>query len=172
MKAEIPMTDYELGMFWAFILFTSDSIYRICLLKSKLNKNFKKVGIRLKWSTGLPTFMEFDELKPSKFFIAFKISMIFLGGIFCIFLSWVYVIYSLFFWVRNFYKNNFNIPETLKIARFKLRNFDMTFDEVLEQCYEADSFASSNIKKLKFNDYKKNHIDKMKLYGTEKLLEI
>jgi hypothetical protein len=165
------MTDYEIGMAWSFILYLLESINRLIFLNSQFNRNIRKVGFRLKWSTGLPTMMEYDELQPSKINSSLKIFSFFIIGCFCVFLSWFYVIYSSFTWIRAFYKNNFNIPEVIKVARFKLKNSDMDFDEVLLQIYHLDIFLSPKMKNKKFSNYKESHIEKMKFFGTEMLLD-
>jgi hypothetical protein len=115
--------------------------------------------------------MEYDELQPSKINLSLKIFSFFIIGCFCVFLSWFYVIYSSLTWIRAFYKNNFNIPEVIKVARFKLKNSDMDFDEVLLQIYHLDIFLSPKMKNKKFSDYKESHIERMKLFGTEMLLD-
>jgi hypothetical protein len=164
------MSDYEIGMVWSFILCLLESINRFNFLNSQFSRNLRKVGIRLKWSNGMPTMMEFTDLLPSKIHTTFKIFLFFIIGCFYVFLSWIYVVYSLFTWIKFFYKNNFNIPEVIKIARFKLKNSDMDFDEVLLQIYQLDKFLMPKMKNMKFFDYKENHLEKMKFFGTEELL--
>ena len=165
------MSDYELGVFWASIIWFIGTSRLFLSLNSQFNRNIRKVGFRLKWSTGLPTMMEYIELQPSKIYTSLKIFAFFIIGCFCVFLSWFYVIYSSFTWIRTFYKNNYNIPEVIKVARFKLENSDMDFDEVLLQIYHLDIFLSPKMKNTKFSNYKKSHIEKMKFFGTEMLLD-
>lgn len=164
------MSGYEQGVFLAFVIWLIETTGLFLSLNSKLNSNLRKVGCRLRWSGGQPIMIEQDEINPTKNKIIIKFSLYILSGIVSIIFSWLFVIYSIAKWVKSFCSYNFGTPEVVKIQRFKMKNIDMNFDQILKLMYDVEVVLGPQTKKTKFLDYKKNHIEKMKLYGTETLL--
>ncbi len=165
------MSEYELGVFWAFIIWLIETSRLFLSLNSQLNKNLRKVGCRLRWSGGQPRMMEQDEINPTRNKVIVKTSLYVLWGLISIALSWLFVIYSTFKAVKSFYSYNFGSPEVVKIQRFKMKNIDMSFDEILKLMYDVEVMLNPKVKINKFTGYKKSHIAKMKLFGTESLLD-
>jgi len=165
------MSDYELGVFWASIIWLVETSRLFLSLNSQLNRNLRKVGCRVRWAGGQPRMMEQDEINPTRNKVIIKSSLYILWGIISIALSWLFVIYSIARWVKSFYSYNFNVPELVKIQRFKMNNIDMSFDEILKLMYEVEVLFSSKMKDINYLDYKKRHIEKMKLFETEELLD-
>ena len=165
------MSDYELGVFWAAIIWLLETSRLFLSLNSQLNRNLRKVGCRVRWAGGQPRMMEQDEINPTRNKVIIKSSLYLLWGLISIALSWLFVIYSMVRWVKSFYSYNFGAPEVIKIQRFKMNNIDMSFDEILKLMYDVEVFLGSKMKDNKFLDYKKRHIEKMKLFGTEELID-
>jgi hypothetical protein len=65
-----------------------------------------------------------------------------------IILSWLFVIYSIAKWVKSFFSYNFGTPEVVKIQRFKMKNIDMSFDEILKLMYDVEVVLGPQAKKL------------------------
>lgn len=164
------MSDYELGLLWALIIWLIETLRLFLSLNSQLNRNLRKVGCRIRWTGGQPTMMEQDEINPTKKNIIIKYSLYLLWGLISVALSWLFVIYSFIRWIKLFYSYNFDVPEAIKIQRFKMKNIDMSFDEVLKLMYDVEVLLNPKVKAKKFIGYKKSHIEKMKLFGIEELL--
>lgn len=164
------MSNYELGVFWAFIIWLIETSRLVFSLNSQLNRNLRKVGCKIRWAGGQPRMMEQDEINPTRIKVITKSSLYLLWGMISIALSWLFVIYSTVRHIKSFCSYYFDTPEVVKIQRFKMKNIDMSFDEILKLMYDVEIFLDSKMKDIKFVEYKKRHIEKMKLFETEVLV--
>ena len=123
---------YESGLAVAFILWFIGNINLLISINSRFEKNLNKIGQRLSWLTLMPVPMKMADVKMTNVLKIFTFSLIALIGFFLILLSWMFVA----LYVGSFvYKKMKDIgaPKTVKEFRWKLRNTDMTFDQIVKE---------------------------------------
>lgn len=122
---------YEDGIFWAFLIWCFYTINLIIKLNSTANENLQKVGLRLSWLTLQPVeitarYQNMHALLRGLLFFA-----LLLFGLVLTLLSWLYVALvlgeTLYRWQKDL-----GAPEEVKSVRWRLRNVEMNFDEVVE----------------------------------------
>lgn len=139
---------YEDGIGVSFFI----CIYQLGMLiyykNSQFEKNLNKLGLRLSYLTLTPTPYE-NENKP----IYIKILKLLIIQIFnfaMIFLSWLFVLYFAFMVVRNFY-NKIGMPQAIKDYQWKMRNMDLSIDNIIKLDMAARDISMNNFEEFKAN---------------------
>ena len=144
---------YNWGVWISFVHWLFQSVFLILLINSRLEKNLNKVSQRLSWLSNYPKPIEsIDQIHPPKYKMVVKYSFLRLFNLCFIFLSWFYLFYLLVNITFNRYKRD-GEPEVLKTFRWKMRNLDLTYDQILIELYKTE-FTDKSFDEFKY-DYEK-----------------
>lgn len=147
--------DYETGLFVAFLTWVWGMINVLITINSQMERNLNKIGQRLSWTTFAPTRMTPQEQYRPLWKSAAKFLLIAAIGLACVVLSWLTVL--LFFGQIVYRKSkDAGAPQTVREFRWKLRNVDMSFDNVLKEVLkvsgksldEFDEFRANSIREM------------------------
>lgn len=148
---------YEQGVLVAFLLWLYSVISTIIRKNSLLEKNMNKVGRRTT-PTGLGV-VDMKYPKDSSIKVFAKYSLVFGSSLLLILFSWLYVLVSLGFFVYRFKKDQ-GVPQSIKEYRWKLKNIDMTFDEIIKEIVKLEGLDESEYPRVRQEWVE--HIDNLK----------
>lgn len=126
------MFDYETGIGIAFLLWFASAVVLIVSINSRMNRNLEKIGQRLSWLSLTPKPMSASDQNRSpvtsilKFLLVIGLSLPF------VLLSWMYVAIQASTFVYKKAKDA-GAPQVIREFRWKLKNVDMTFDQVVKE---------------------------------------
>ncbi|RST54127.1 hypothetical protein [Variovorax sp. DXTD-1] len=126
---------YELGIFAAFILWVYSTMMAVANANSQLSRNLAKVGMRLSWVSGEPVPVG-DQAGGAWRFISALLAAIF--GLAAILFSWFTVAISVGMMIYQKSKAA-GMPQAVKEFRWKLRNVDMTREQILTEMAAAQN---------------------------------
>ncbi len=123
---------YESGLLIALLLWLWLTITSIVALNSRMNRNLRKIGQRLSWLTMTPKPISREEVNHGFVRIGLKFVIVFGTGLPFIFASWLYVIYivGILFYRKS---KDSGAPQAVREFRWKLRNMDMTLDQIIKE---------------------------------------
>lgn len=148
---------YEVGVYISLINWVFQSIWLIIVINSKLEKNLNKVNQRLSWLTYLPKPIESrDEIHPPLYKKILKYLAICSIGLIAVFLSWLNLFYLFVNYIFNRYKRD-GEPEVLKNFRWKIRNLDMSYEQILQELHKVE------FNDISYKEFKKNYEDRVKI---------
>lgn len=137
---------YELGIAIAFLVWLCGAINLIVSLNSKLEKNLNKIGRRQSWLTLQPTAMEPSDVNRPLWRSALKFVLIYGTALPFTLLSWLYVLAVVGPVVYRWHRDR-GAPDAVREMRWKMRNLDMSTDDVikcmLDAAGAADQFEAS-----------------------------
>ena len=142
------MFSYEKGVLISFIFYCYYIFNLLVTINSKAERNLNKVGERFSWLTLSPKLMtasDFDRplfKKIGKFFLIASCQGIF------IFLSWINVFINIAFILYR-YRQDSGAPQAVKDFRWKLRNYDMTFDELVVELIKVRGLSLEDFESVK-----------------------
>jgi hypothetical protein len=152
---------YEIGVGLCLVHWLFQSVWLIILLNSRLEKNLNKVSQRLSWSNHNSKLIESrDEIHPKRIKMTIKYLFIIMFNFCFIFLSWITLFYIFLMMAFNKFKRD-GEPEVVKNLRWKLRNLDLSYEQILEGFHQIE-FGD-----LSFKEYRKNYEDKVKCFMGE-----
>lgn len=124
------MFTYENGLYISFLLYVYHLIMVILNANSKAENNLNKVGETYSWLTLRPVPMSKSDFdRPILLSILkFLIVAVWLGLF--VFLSWINVFIFLLMLLYRAHQD-YGVPKEIKEFRWKLRNLDMSFDELV-----------------------------------------
>ena len=126
------MFSYEAGLIVALVLWAWSAASLIISLNSTLERNLNRIGQRLSWITRAPKPMDADDRAGVTMGKVWKFLFIVGIGLPFVLLSWAYVGYSAAVWLYQWTKN-FGEPQAIKEYRWKMRNIDMTLDQIAKE---------------------------------------
>ena len=120
---------YEFGVLAAFVLWFYNSAMTVVNANSQLSRNLAKVGMRLSWGTALPVPVD-DSTGIGRRTLSglLPIALGLIGTL----LSWISVAYSVSMFLYRQSKAS-EMPRSVKELRWKLRNVDLTRDQILSE---------------------------------------
>lgn len=121
---------YENGLALAFMLWLASTVTAVVLINSRLERNLNKIGQRLSWFALVPKSMDAEEMQHSMFRKIFKFLFIVAIALPFVLLSWLYVVLFIGSFIYRRTKDA-GAPQAVRDFRWKLRNVDMSFDEVV-----------------------------------------
>lgn len=124
---------YELGLLVAFLLWVYNSVMVVVNANSLLSRNLAKVGMRLSWWTAQPVPIGDNASTGWRVFSAL---LLVVSGLIGILFSWVSVAGSIGMILYQRSKGS-GMPQAVKELRWKLRNIDMTRDQILSEMAAA-----------------------------------
>lgn len=139
---------YETGFVVAFGLWIFNAIAIIVAVNSTFSKNLRKIGQRVSWSTFRPAPMDASDLNKSTSSRVAKYLFITLLNLPFTLLSWVYVvaIASMVIYGRS---KDTGKPQAFRELAWKMRNIEMTFDQIVSELGKAEGLDSDGLTQLR-----------------------
>ena len=122
---------YELGVGAAFCIWIGSLVWLVVSLNSQLERNFNKVGLRLSWLTLSPKPMSNNYRQRSFARKLSKSLIIFSLGFVGVLFSWLSVVFFIGSFIYSHLKDA-GAPQEIKEFRWRMRNMDLTFDDVAQ----------------------------------------
>lgn len=122
---------YEAGAFVAFLLWAYSVTMTVVRLNSRLARNLRTVGLRVRWSGAAPTRMERADYGPRPGWTTAKILFFAVSGLFSIILSWVAVAWHVGS-MLYFHQLQSGKPSAMREFEWRMRNVEMSFDQIIE----------------------------------------
>lgn len=124
------MFDYETGLLLAFLLWLYNVITSIVVINSRFERNMNKIVQRFSWLTMTMKWMDADDLKRSALMKFVKFSFLQFLGLLFVLTSWLSVLSTIGQIIYRMSKDS-GAPQKIKEFRWKMKNMDMTFDQVV-----------------------------------------
>lgn len=153
------MFDYETGIFFAFLLWLYNAIMIVVSINSRLERNLNRIGQRLSWLTLMPKPLEPDDLSRSTTSKVLRYLLVVGIGLPFILLSWLNVALSVATILYRRAKDS-GAPQTVREFRWKLRNTDLTFDQLVRESMKVTEEDSS-----KFEEFRASMINELEERG-------
>jgi len=147
-KKRGEIMSYETGVGVAFLAWTFFTVSAIVNLNSRMQRNRRKVGMRLSWLTMTPQPIDADEAQHSAFRKLLKFLLIYGTGLPFVLTSWLYVIYVLGVFLYRKNKDS-GAPQGIREFRWKLRNTDMSFDQIVKEMIKAQDLPAEDFEKVR-----------------------
>lgn len=142
------MFSYEFGLLIAFLLWLWTVVNALVLINSRLERNLNRIGQRLSWLTLTPTAMSAEDLNCSQLRKAAKFLLIFGTGLPFVFASWLYV--ALVAGTVMYRKSkDAGAPQAVREFRWKLKNTDMSFDQLVKELMKVAEQDPADFDKFK-----------------------
>lgn len=142
------MFSYETGVTIAFMMFLASTVHTIIMLNSLLEKNLNKIGLRLSRITLTPKELD-AEFKNRAFYVKVLFWFLFFAiSMFGILLGWVYVLWTIGAFMYARIKDS-GAPISIREYRWKLKNVDMSFDEIIQEIAKANEKNATEVDVLK-----------------------
>lgn len=123
---------YETGVGVAFLIWIWNSVSVLVLANSKMERNLNKIGQRISWTTLMPKPMSSRDADRSLAWSVLKYLLIVNISLPFILLSWGYVALQVAILLHR-YSKNFGAPQAIREFRWKLKNIDMSFDQIVRE---------------------------------------
>ena len=130
------MFDYETGIFVAFLLWLYNAVMVVVSVNSRLERNLNQMGQRLSWVTLTPKAMEPGDLSRSTTSKILKYLLVVGIGLPFVLLSWLNVGLAIATILYRRAKDS-GAPQAVREFRWKLRNTDLTFDQLVRESMKA-----------------------------------
>ena len=130
------MFDYETGIFVAFLLWLYNAVRVVVSVNSRLERNLNQMGQRLSWVTLTPKAMEPGDLSRSTTSKILKYLLVVGIGLPFVLLSWLNVGLAIATILYRRAKDS-GAPQAVREFRWKLRNTDLTFDQLVRESMKA-----------------------------------
>jgi hypothetical protein len=147
--------DYETGLLVAFFIWLWGLAMMVLNVNSQMNRNLQKVGIRISWLTFSPKPMTKAEQVRPFWKHVLKFLLLAAIGIPFIFLSWLQVVIFIGTVLYKHSKDS-GAPELVREFRWKLRNSDLTMDQVIRELMKVQEVPPDQ-----FDQFKTEVIDDM-----------
>lgn len=124
------MFSYENGLFVSFLFYCYYIFNLLMSINSVAEKNLNKVGERYSWLSLKPKLMRASDFDRPFYKSAIKFFFVVIWqGIF-VFLSWLNVFINIGYMIYR-YSQDSGAPQSVKDFRWKIKNSEMTFDELV-----------------------------------------
>lgn len=137
---------YELGITVAFLIWLVGIGSIIVRKNSLLERNLNKIGRRTSlFGLGVT---DAKYPKPSIWVSIAKFALLIIVNLPFIFLSWGYVALVVLFYAYAFTKD-IGAPQSFKEYRWKLRNIDMSFNEIIKEIVKLEGLDESEYPRVR-----------------------
>ena len=113
-----------------------------------MNRNLHKIGQRLSWLTMTPKPMSAEELNYTTFRKVLKFLLLYGTGLPFVLTSWLYVAYVIALIIYRKSKDS-GAPQAVREFRWKLRNTDMNFDQIVKELMKVSDQDPANFDKVR-----------------------
>ncbi|HWT40995.1 MAG TPA: hypothetical protein VN081_07080 [Dongiaceae bacterium] len=141
---------YETGIYLALLLWAWHGLMLITLVNSQMQRNLNRIGQRIGWLTLAPKPMDAGDKPGLTGGKIFKFLLIVIFGFPFIFLSWAYIAYiaAVILYGRS---KNYGEPVAIKEFRWKMKNVDMTFDQIVKELMKVNDESDENFHQFREN---------------------
>jgi diacylglycerol kinase len=150
---------YESGLFIAFLLWIYGLVMTLVSINSQMEKNLNKIGVRLSWVNQNAKDMTYEDVDKPFWKSVLKFLLLAAFGFVLMFLSWIQVAMTAGMIVWKWHKDS-GTPQVIKEFRWKMRNLDLTRDQVIEELAKTDGIAPEN-----YETYKQTLLQQMRERG-------
>ena len=113
-----------------------------------MNRNLHKIGQRLSWLTMIPKPMSAEEVHHTTIRKVMKFLLLYGTGLPFVLASWLYVAYVVGLLIYRKSKDS-GAPQAVREFRWKLRNTDMTFDQLVKELMKVSDRDPDEFEKVK-----------------------
>jgi len=155
------MDGYLLGVLLALILWLWNAIAIVIVVNSRFERNLNRIGQRVSWLSLTPTQMEASDSSRStlasigRYLLVVGITFPF------IFLSWLNVALAAAMIFYRWRKDS-GVPQVVREARWKMRNIDMSFDQLVRELMKISEIDPSD-----FEEYKSGLVAELEERGLD-----
>jgi hypothetical protein len=153
------MFNYETGIFFAFLLWLYNAVMIVVSVNSRLERNLNRMGQRLSWLTLTPKPMEPEDLSRSATSMVLRYLMVVGIALPFALLSWLNVGFAVATILYRRAKDS-GAPQAVREFRWKLRNTDLTFDQLVRESMKAAEEDPS-----KFEEFRASMISELEERG-------
>lgn len=139
---------YETGIFVAFLAWLWLSINAIISLNSRMQRNLNKIGQRLSWLSMTPKPISADEESHGLLRKIFKFLFLYGTGLPFVLGGWFYVLYVIGIIIYRKSKDA-GSPQVVREFRWKLRNTDMSFDQLVKELVKVGELEPFEFERVK-----------------------
>ena len=150
---------YGLGVLLAFLLWLWNAVYILITVNSMYERNLNKIGQRLSWVTFTPKPLDADYVGRSAVGRLGKYILIVGLGLPFILLSWFNVLLAIGMLIYRRGKDA-GVPVAIKELRWKMRNVDMSFDQIVREMMKATDESPET-----FGQYRASVVEEMRGRG-------
>ncbi|NDI86932.1 hypothetical protein [Undibacterium crateris] len=142
------MLSYETGLAIAFLLYLTSIVNRVIVLNSLFEKNLNKIGMRQSRLSLSLKELNSDFKKQTVYAKTFFWSVFLIFGLLSTLLSWLYVLCYVGAFVYERMKDS-GAPSEVKEYRWKLRNVNMSFDQIVSEIVKVNGEGSASFDDVK-----------------------
>lgn len=127
---------YETGLGIAFLLWAANMVNLLVTINSQMERNLNKIGMRSSWTGGNQR--PIDAAYRDRPWLLHALKFVFFAAISLPFVlaSWLYVAWVVGSYLYQHHKDA-GAPQGIKEYRWKLKNRDMTFDQIIREGMKA-----------------------------------
>ena len=142
------MFDYETGIFFAFLLWLYNAVMIVVSVNSRLERNLNRMGQRLSWLSLTPKLMELEDLSRSATSKVLRYLLVIGIALPFVLLSWLNVglVVATILYRRA---KDSGAPQAVREFRWKLRNTDLTFDQLVRELMKVAEEDPSEFEKFR-----------------------
>jgi len=129
--------DYETGVGAAVLCWLFYAASLLVRINSQTQRNLKKVGMRLSWVSNKADAWTGEDEKKSIWWSIGKYAVCIAIQVPFLLLSWIYAAYSVGSILWHLWKD-LGAPQSVKEYRWKMRNRDMDFVEVVREMWKLN----------------------------------
>lgn len=141
---------YENGVLIGLLCWLWYAVMIIVSTNSRLERNLNKVGMRHSWVSLSAKDMHHGDLNRPIWRKIIKYLVIVGFAFPFIFLSWIYVIFTAATVIYSLSKS-VGKPQSVKELQWKLKNVDLTFDQIAKEMMKVNEEDQDNFEQFKEN---------------------
>lgn len=153
------MFDYETGIFFALLLWLYNAVMIVVSVNSRLERNLNRMGQRLSWFTLMPKPLEPEDLSRSTTSKVLRYLLVVGIGLPFVLLSWLNVALAIATILYRRAKDS-GAPQAVREFRWKLRNTDLSFDQLVKESMKAAEEDPS-----KFEEFRASIVNELEERG-------
>lgn len=139
---------YETGLGLAFLLWLYGTVATLIAINSQFERNLNKIGQRLSWITLTPKPLTASDQSRGAIKSVFRFLILALIGLASVLLSWLYVAWFLGSMIYMKSKDS-GAPQAIKEYRWKLRNMDLSLDQLIRESMKVAGQEESAFEQVK-----------------------
>jgi len=139
---------YEGGMLVAFLIWIYSVVISLVNINSQFERNLNKVGMRLSWVSLTLKPMDDSDINRPWYISILKYAFIYGVSLLMVLLSWVSVMLSVGMIIYQKSKDS-GAPKEVRGFRWKLRNYEMSFDEIVKEMEKLKGANPENFEDAK-----------------------
>ena len=142
------MFSYENGLIFSFLFYCYYIFNLLMSINSIAEKNLNKVGERISWLSLKPKWMTSSDFNRPFYKTALKFIWVLIWQGLFIFLSWLNVFINIGYMIYR-YSQDSGAPQSVKDFRWKIKNYEMTFDELVLEVMKLKEIPSEEFDLVK-----------------------